>query len=210
MNMPTELANAKRDGTTSLECVSLPDVELVDLARRGYTEAFSELHHRYARRLLLTANKILRTQEDSEDAVQDTLLKAFSRLDSFAGRSSFYTWLTSILINTCLMQIRRRRGHTLLSLELQPEIGVSWKDSLADPDTDIEGQYISKQRLQLLSEAVSMLNPALRVVLETYQQYDCSIAEIAQRHRLSSAAVKSRMLRARAALRRSYRLSNAR
>jgi RNA polymerase sigma-70 factor (ECF subfamily) len=183
---------------------SRSDHELLVLARQGQTEAFGELHERYSRRLLITASKVVRNQEDCEDAVQDTFVKAFSHLDSFAGRSSFYTWLTSILINTCLMQLRRKRGYTFSSLDWQPETGVAWKDILPDLSIDLESEYLMKQRAHSLSRAISKLSPTLRSVLETYQQYECSMAEIAQRNSISSAAVKSRMLRARAQLRASY------
>ena len=208
--MQSTLSKPESVGSTKIHWATLSDVELLGFAKQGYTDAFEELHRRYARRLLFTACKITRNQEDSEDAVQETFLKAFSRLDSFGERSTFYTWLTSILINTCLMQLRKKRGYTLISLELHPETGTSWMEALPDPNIDIEGNLALKQRAHLLSNAISSLSPNLRAVLETYQDNDCSIAEIAERNRISCSAVKSRMLRAKAILRASYRIRKAR
>jgi RNA polymerase sigma-70 factor, ECF subfamily len=202
--------DTKTSRSADVNCVMLSDPELLEFAKRGQTEAFGELHRRHARRLLVTASKITNNREDSEDAVQDTFLKAFSRLDSFCGRSSFSTWLTSILINTCLMQLRKNRGYAFISLELPTSVGLSWKDALPDPRIDTEGELVLQQRTRLLAGAISKLRPNLRAVVETYQEHDCSLAEIAQRNQISCSAVKSRMLRAKAVLRASYRLKNAR
>jgi RNA polymerase sigma-70 factor (ECF subfamily) len=108
------------------------------------------------------------------------------------------------------MQLRQKRGRSNVSLDEVWDNGDAWKDSIADTLVDIEGDYRQKQRLALLSQAISVLNPALRVVVETYRHHDCSIAELAERNRISVAAAKSRMLRARVALRGSSRLSKAR
>ena len=197
-------------GPTHVSYLSLAENELLRSARTGNGQAFEELHRRYAKRLHFTASRFTKNQEDSEDAVQDTFLKAFSKLDSFEGHSSFYTWLTSILINTCLMQLRRKRKYMFLSLESHPEMDRSLKHLLADPKIDIEREFLLRQRAQVLSDAISALSPTLRAVLETYKEHDCSMAEIAQRHRISCPAVKSRLLRAKAVLRASYRLKKAR
>lgn len=179
---------------------TLRDDELVEWVKNGRQEAFEELHRRYKRRLLVCAARITRNSEDSEDAVQEAFLKAFRRIGDFAGRSSFSTWLTRILINTCIMQLRKRREHLYISLDETPKSGISWRDTIPDPSIDIEGDYMQKQRLESLSRAISDLSPKLRAIMETYQTQDCSLAELAERNHISLAAVKSRMLRARAAL----------
>ena len=190
-------------------CESLPDDQLVDWAKKGLSEAFGELHRRYERRMFCTAMKITRSSEDSEDAVQDSFLKAFRNLEGFAGRSSFSTWLTRILINTCLMQYRKKRSCILLSLDEPRDSGESWKETLADELISVETAYTQKQQSEVLSKAISALNPKLRVMIESYQLRDCSIAELAECNQISVGAAKSRMLRARSALRSSYRLRKA-
>lgn len=210
MNPQLATSNPSNLDATGVSCESLHDHQLVEFVRQGRSEAFGVLHRRHQKRLLRTAIRITKNTEDSEDAVQDAFLKAFKRIDTFGGRSSFSTWLTRILINTCLMQLRQKRGRSNVSLDEVWDNGDAWKDSIADTLVDIEGDYRQKQRLALLSQAISVLNPALRVVVETYRHHDCSIAELAERNRISVAAAKSRMLRARVALRGSSRLSKAR
>jgi len=102
--------------TYTVPMKTLRDDELVELVKNGCQEAFGELHKRYKRRLLVCAERITRNSEDGEDAVQEAFLKAFLRIGDFAGRSSFSTWLTRILINTCIMQLRKRREHLYISL----------------------------------------------------------------------------------------------
>lgn len=183
---------------------SVLDDELVEWAKDGRPEAFEELHRRYRRRLLSCALRITKNFEDSEDAVQETFLKAFRRIEGFAGRSSFSTWLTRILINTCVLKLRQRKISPLISLDEPSNNGASWKYIIPDPLIDVEGEYRQKQRLEYLTKAISTLNPKLRVVVETYQTHDCSLAEIAELNQISLAATKSRMLRAREALQNFY------
>jgi len=107
------------------------------------------------------------------------------------------------------MQHRKRRSNVVLSLDEPRDNGVSWKETLADDLINIETAYTEKQRSEMLSKAISSLNPTLRVMVESYQLLDCSIAELAERNQISVGAAKSRMLRARSALRSSYRLRKA-
>src|SRR5208337_1173120 len=81
---------------------------IVQKAIAGDTEAQEHLFARHRPRLYRTAVALLRNKEDAEDAVQDGLCKAYTHLRSFQGRSSFSTWLTSIVINSALMSRRRR------------------------------------------------------------------------------------------------------
>ena len=194
--------------TSTVSWKSLFDIELVERAKGRCPEAFDELHRRYRRRLLVYALAITRNFEDGEDAVQETFFKAFHRIEGFAGRSSFSTWLIRILINTCSLKLRKRKRSPFISLDEPSKDGISWKDTIPDPLIDIEGDYRQKQRLEYLSKAISTLNPKLRVIVETYQTHDCSLAEIAEINQISLAATKSRMLRAREALHSSYRNSD--
>src|SRR6266481_8099666 len=82
---------------------------LVEAAKGGHSTAFGALCERYTQQLLRAAHRITRNREDSEDAVQDALLRAFVHLRDFDGRSSFSTWLTRIAINSALMILRKKR-----------------------------------------------------------------------------------------------------
>src|SRR5260370_15772065 len=85
-----------------------PDDELIAATTSGNTEAFGTLVTRYKARIFRVAYTITRNQEDAEDVTQIVFFKAFLRLRSFEGRSTFLTWLTRITVNESLMQLRRR------------------------------------------------------------------------------------------------------
>ena len=80
-------------------------------ARSGNGSAFVELSRRHSKRIQLRIYRILGNWEDTEDALQDSLLKAFMHLDQFRGTCNFSTWLTKIAINSALMVLRKRKAH---------------------------------------------------------------------------------------------------
>jgi RNA polymerase sigma-70 factor (ECF subfamily) len=76
---------------------------LVDRARHGDAAAFTELVAKYERKIYRLAKHITQHDEDAEDVLQESFLKAYSNLDSFQGQSKFYTWLVRIAVNEALM-----------------------------------------------------------------------------------------------------------
>src|SRR5271169_4923035 len=90
---------------------------LVQRAVEGNSGAQAQIFASHSGRLRRFAFAILRNKEDAEDAVQDGLCRAYARLRTFEGRSSFSTWLTRIVINSSLVIRRRRRGSTESSLD---------------------------------------------------------------------------------------------
>jgi RNA polymerase sigma-70 factor (ECF subfamily) len=111
----------------------------VAAARAGSNAAFEELQSRYSRRLFRRIQSITRNHEDSEDALQETLLRAYVELDSFKGRSQFASLLTRIAINSVLMLLRSRRGRAEVSLAPSPESGelittIDVRDTASNPE----------------------------------------------------------------------------
>lgn len=86
------------------------DHHLVLAARSGCRSAFDELWNLYSRRVYSTVLNITKNRQDAEDALQDSFFRAFLALESFEGRSSFYSWVTRIAINSALGMLRKRRG----------------------------------------------------------------------------------------------------
>src|SRR5262249_8927033 len=84
------------------------DVELLAPIRAGDGRACEALVRQHGGRMLAVARRILRTDEDSADAVQDAFLSAFRSLEGFEGKSALGTWLHRILVNVCLMRLRAR------------------------------------------------------------------------------------------------------
>ena len=105
------ISNRKRKSCTMvLESQKYRDESLVEAAKAGHASAFATLCERYMQQTLRATYRITRNREDSEDAVQDALLRAFVHLKDFNGESSFATWLTRIAINSALMILRKKRS----------------------------------------------------------------------------------------------------
>ncbi len=176
----------------------------VQAAKAGKSAAFGELSERYTQQLLRVTHRITRNREDSEDAVQDALLRAFIHLRDFDGRSSFSTWLTRIAINSALMMLRKKRT----SLEIatadsdDPEMnGVGYQ--IADRAPNPERLYAQNEEEKILKRAIHSLRPNLREVVEVQQLQELSMQETAKAMCISVAAAKGRLFHAKVALRRS-------
>src|ERR1700756_2751596 len=86
------------------------DLDLVHASKKGDAAAFEQLVKRYDRRLLRISQTVTRNREDSEDAVQEALLKAFQSLEKFREDSQFSTWMIRITVNESLMKLRKQRA----------------------------------------------------------------------------------------------------
>jgi RNA polymerase sigma factor (sigma-70 family) len=177
------------------------DALLILAACSGESDAFIELSKPYSKRILLTLYRITRNWQDAEDALQEALIKAFLHLDSFQGKASFSTWLTSIAVNTALMLLRKRRGVLEMTIDNGGETGTRSEWDLKDSRDNPEQCFERQQRANLIRSGILQLPPALRKVVELQLSRDLSNKEIACCLGISLAATKSRLLRARTALR---------
>jgi RNA polymerase sigma-70 factor, ECF subfamily len=180
---------------------SLHSRNLVAAARSGSAAAFAELREMYARRVYRKLLIMTKNKEDAEDALQDTFLQAYRALHSFEERSSFYTWVTRIAINSALMILRRRRTRPEVSFDNPNETeegisGLEFKDAGPSP----EHICVHRQRYAYMLRSIWNLQPRLRQVIEMQMTENYSIREIAEALGISEAAVKSRLARARARL----------
>ena len=104
---------------TSLE--TLDDADLVQATLEGDARSFEILVERYERRLFGLVRHYTRSAVEVEDIVQDTFLKAFSRLETFQSSSAFYTWLYRIAVNT-ILDVLKRRGRSPVQAVEDPEL----------------------------------------------------------------------------------------
>jgi RNA polymerase sigma-70 factor (ECF subfamily) len=185
------------------------DQILVSAARDGDATAFVELCNRHSRPILHRLYRITRNWEDAEDLLQESFLKAFTHLKTFEGRSSFSSWLTSIAINAALMSLRRKRTRREVSIDGvndDPYARQHWEPR--DPSDSPEVHCERRQREEMLQDAILRLRPKFRHVVELQHIQDRSTKEIAQTLGISVAAVKSRLSRARTALREAVSLDS--
>ena len=187
----------------------MSDELLVLAAKSGDAGAFVELRNRHSSKTLWRIYRITRNWEDAEDALQDSFLKAFTHLKNFEGRSSFSSWLTRIAINSALMILRKKRPHLAISIDGRNDDHEAWQAcELRDPTEDPETLYAQREREELLRGAILRLRPHFRDVVHLEQTQECSPKEIAETLGISVAATKSRLLRAKIALRASLRCSS--
>jgi RNA polymerase sigma factor (sigma-70 family) len=177
---------------------------LVEAARRGHSPAFGTLCQRYAQQLFRATHRITRNREDSEDAVQDALLRAFVHLRDFDGRSSFSTWLTRIAINSALMILRKKRTSLENAMVGADDFGVDGPGyEVADRAPNPERQYAQSEEQRILKRAIRGLRPSLREVVEVQQLQELSMRETARAMCISVAAAKGRLFHAKVTLRKS-------
>ena len=102
--------------TTSVS-PAFDETALVVRAKAGDQTAFNELVQHYDRRVFRMAKQITENDDDAEDVLQETFLKAYTHLDDFQGNSKFYTWLVRIAVNEALMKLRKRRSDKTVPLD---------------------------------------------------------------------------------------------
>lgn len=178
------------------------DAALVARARDGDPAAFEELVQKYERKVFRLAKNITNNDEDAEDVLQDTFLKAYSHLDGFQGHSKFYTWLVRIAVNEALMKLRKRKSDRTVSLDEGIDTGEeTMVREIAVWEDDPEQRYSQEEIRTILNDAISALRPAFRTVFILRDIEEMSTEETANLLDLSIPAVKSRLLRARLQLR---------
>ena len=188
--------------TQRKQAKSVDDAMLVAVARSGDSSAFVELSKRHSRRVLHRIYRMTKNWQDAEDVLQESMIRAFVHLHSFECRASFSTWLTSIAINSALMFLRREKRILRSAIDSAHDDSPqseTWE--LRDRREDPEQHFVRQQRAKMLRGAILRLRPELRRIIEIQQKHELSIKEMAQSLGISVSAAKSRLFRARIALR---------
>jgi RNA polymerase sigma-70 factor, ECF subfamily len=182
--------------------IEVSDAVLVSAAKFGDTSAFAELYKRHSSKLRHAAFRITRNQQDAEDALQDSFLRAFGHLKNFQEKSSFSTWLTRITINSALMILRKKRGWSEISLDVASPSGDEYERwEIEAPTEDPESGCVRREREELLRNAIVRLPPFARKAVLLRQTEGYSTRELARALGISEPAVKSRLSRAKSTLR---------
>jgi RNA polymerase sigma-70 factor (ECF subfamily) len=188
------------------QIASLNLYKIVSAPDADWPATFEQLHAIYSRRLYRTIAAITKNPEDAEDALQDTFLRAYVARETFEGRSSIYSWLTRIAINSALTILRKRRARpeTLfdpLSDDRSETISFEVRDSSPNPE---EAYDLHNRQLKTL-RALGRLDPGLRVPIRMQSIHGRSVKEISRALNISKAAVKARLHRGRQRLSRETR-----
>lgn len=175
---------------------------LVAQAKSGHSGAFGELCERYRLKLYRSAFRILRNQQDAEDAVQRSFQRAFTHLTGFREDSTFSTWMTRIAINEALMLLRQRRILSSVFQAQNDDVNETWQLDAADERPTPEQALAQNELRDLVTCAISRLRGRLRSVVLLRELHGLSSAETARRLGLTVSAVKARTFHARRHLRR--------
>ena len=182
--------------------VNPPDEELVAWAQKGDRRAFEELVERHKQKAYHIAFDFARDREEAKDLSQEAFLKAFTHLNSFDGRSSFYTWFYRILVNLCLDYKRRHKRGPVDEFDETVEQRIEPSHATANPRAP-EQHVLAGQLSEKVGRALEALPAKQRTVFILRNHQGLSIKEIAETLQTAEGTVKVHLHRAVAALRRS-------
>jgi RNA polymerase sigma-70 factor (ECF subfamily) len=174
----------------------------LEALRNGDRTEFARLVDGYYTPIYRLALKMLANEQDAEDVLQITFLKAFQHVREFEGRSSLSTWLYRIAANEALMLLRRKHPEVSMDAEREDAEGET-----PMPEQFIDWSYLPEQELvsteakKQLDRAIQKLPEKLRLVFLLRDIEGLSIKETGETLNLTETAVKTRLLRARLQLR---------
>ena len=171
----------------------MTEAELVRSARKGDQDAFAQLVEANQGRIYTLAYRMTGDAETAADLTQETFLSAWQALPRFREKSAFSTWLYRMAVNACIDFLRREKRRGVLSL---PDDALQLPDRGLSPQETLE----QKERCRAVHQALASLSPHHRKVLVLRDLEGLSYREIAQCLHLEEGTVKSRIARARLAL----------
>lgn len=163
------------------------DAELIERFRAGDTHAFELLMEAHQDRIFGVCLRMLRDREAALDATQETFITVFRKVDSFAGRSAFSTWLYRVAVNTCYDHLRRSKRRHADPLP----------DHLDPADATANDPFEATLDRPGLADALAQLPPEFRMAVILVDAEDLPIAEAAELLGVPSGTIKSRVFRGR-------------
>src|SRR6266446_6144588 len=182
---------------TQADNSSVSDKALVRKAQRGDMAAFEELVLRHRDKIYARAFSMMRNEEEAVDLSQEAWVKGWQRLKQFQGESSFVTWMTRIVINLCLDQLRKQKRHRTESIELMEEESGGVERQMpvvqVNPTEGLERRELRAR----IDKALSQISFEHRTVLILHEFEELEYKEIAKRMQCSIGTVMSRLFYAR-------------
>src|SRR5580692_4870772 len=172
------------------------EADLVRMAQKGDLSSFEELVARHRDKIYARAYSMMRHEEEALDLSQDAWVKGWQRLAQFQGDSSFATWMTRIVINLCLDQLRKQKRQRAESIEaMEEEGGIERRLPVvqSNPTAGLERVELR----QRIDRALAQLSHEHRTVLVLHEFEELEYKEIAKRMKCSIGTVMSRLFYAR-------------
>ncbi len=175
----------------------MQDVDLVKLSQKGDLTAFEELVGRHRDKIFARAFSMMRNEEEALDLSQEAWIKGWQRLAQFHGDSSFVTWMTRIVINLCLDQLRKHKRQRAESIEAMDEesggVERHMPVVITNPTEGLERGELRKR----IDRALAQLSEEHRMVMVLHEFEELEYKEIAKRMDCSIGTVMSRLFYAR-------------
>ncbi|MEM7227316.1 MAG: sigma-70 family RNA polymerase sigma factor [Planctomycetota bacterium] len=196
---------AAGDDFARVEDVLTPEreLELLNAHKSGDAQALATLLRSYQRRLYSVCYRMLRNPEEAADLTQDTLVRVIERIGDFDGRARLSTWVIRIAINGCLTHLRKEKIRQHASLEAPVTAdGARLSDLIASAQEHSAADRVEHDdRRRVLLRALRRLEPEERAVLVLRDLQGLDYQQIGEVFEVPLGTVKSRLFRARAALR---------
>ncbi len=177
---------------------------LIQKASKGDEDSFEALITSCKPKAYSLAFRYLKNEEDAMDALQESFIRIFRHLGKFNCESRFDTWVYRIVTNICCDIMRKNKSHLEFSTTLTTEEAESFELETPDPAPGPEGLYLKKEEVEFLHECMNMLSPEHREIIMLRDLQEFSYEEIAGILNCSMGTVKSRISRARQALKDIY------
>jgi RNA polymerase sigma-70 factor (ECF subfamily) len=184
------------------ETLHASDAELADRAGAGDVAAFEAIMRRHNRLLFRTARSVLRNDDDTEDALQESYLRAWRSLGGFRAEAKVSTWLVRIVLNEALGRLRRRGAQVIpmdSALRVDAESDANAMED--DPDQGPERIAMRGELRALMEKRIDTLPDAFRTVFMLRAVEELSVEETAAALEIPEATVRTRFFRARSLLR---------
>ncbi|MGC4054629.1 MAG: sigma-70 family RNA polymerase sigma factor [Paludibaculum sp.] len=189
------------DRTYNPVFAGVSDRHLVALAQQGDNQAFAELIERHSATAKRMAYSVLRDETNAEDEVQNAFWKAYEHIGQFQQDAKFSTWLSRIVVNECLMRLRRERRIRLAYLDDAADKEDAAVLELPDQGLTPESALARTEVGAVLCEEIGRIPLLLREVFILRDVHELSMLEVAGKLGITVAAAESRLLRARQELR---------
>ena len=188
----------------ALQSANVPEKTLIIAAQHGDLESFNLLILRYQNLLFGIALRLLNDEDAAADAVQEALISAFRRFDTFRG-DSLRSWLARVVVNACYDEMRKKRRQHSVPLEQFNSDGEEIETSywLIDPESDPETQFESFELESAIQKSLDKLQPIYRLMLVLVDIEGLSYEEAALAAHVPVGTVKSRLARARSQMQKS-------
>jgi len=197
------MGSSAPDGTAAAPASTLSDADIVKRVRAGERALFEILMRRHNQRLYRAARSVVTDEHDVEDVMQQAYINAFTHLHQFEERSQFSTWLTRITLNEAFGRRRKVQSETMARVPSDgDEDAGEFMETVRSPQPDPERQAYAQELHRVLEEAVDTLPETYRTVFMLRDVEGLSTTETGEGLGLGEEAVKTRLHRARAMIRR--------